>query len=93
VPLHNARDVRGTLSPFCRSLAVPARVSDSPSHARSGKRRLPVRLPRAMPTVRGAPWRWSIWMEFRATVRARGWIVHRGPDTACSIAISMPLPA
>jgi hypothetical protein len=32
-------------------------------------------------------------MALSATVRARDWIVHRGLDTARSVAISMPLPA
>lgn len=91
--LSNARDVRETLSAFCRSFVAPARVIDSPSLTRVGAtRRLPARLPRVMSTVRLGPC-WSIRMGVSAAVRARGWIAQRGPDTASSVAISMPLPA
>jgi hypothetical protein len=93
VPLHNTRDVRETLSPFCRSFVAPVREIDSPSLARCGKRRLPARLPGAMSTTRAMPLDSSMHMDVSATDRARGWIVQRGPDTAPFIAISVPLPA
>jgi hypothetical protein len=75
----NAREMRETLSPFHRSVVAPARVCDS-SLAQPANTRLCVRWP-----IRFIPW------NDRRAAPLRVWIARRGPDTACFLAISVPL--